>query len=57
MNGGTTTRPAALDTVLIEPDAARVSLVWRAALECDKKVLQTREVVVDLVQAVPAMAI
>jgi hypothetical protein len=39
-------RPADLDTVLIEPDAGRVVLVWRSALRCDKKTLRVREVAV-----------
>lgn len=37
-------RPALLDTVIIEPDAARVVLVWRSALACDKKALQVKEI-------------
>ena len=37
-------RPAVLDTVVVEPDASRLTLVWRAALQCDKKALQTREI-------------
>ena len=43
-NGGEEVRRAALETVLIEPDARRVVLVWRAALNCDKQVLKIREV-------------
>jgi hypothetical protein len=38
-------RPANLDTVVIEPDASRVILVWRSVLRCDKKALRVREVV------------
>jgi hypothetical protein len=45
-------RPAVLDTVLLEPDAARVVLVWRAALVCDKRTLRVREVVASLPGAV-----
>ncbi len=41
-------RPALLDTVLIEPDAARLILVWRAALPCPKEALRVREVHVDM---------
>jgi hypothetical protein len=37
-------RPANLDTVLIEPDANRVVLVWRSVLRCDKKALRVNEV-------------
>ncbi|HEV8263939.1 MAG TPA: DUF2169 domain-containing protein [Gemmatimonadales bacterium] len=36
--------PADLDTVLIEPDQNRLSLVWRTALRCDKKALRVNEV-------------
>ena len=46
LDGGTEVRPAALDTVLLEPDAERVVLVWRARLRCDKKALKVREVAV-----------
>jgi hypothetical protein len=41
-------RPANLDLVLIEPDAARLVLVWRAVLPCDKKALRVREVRAEL---------
>ena len=41
-------RPPVLDTVIIEPDAGRLVLVWRAALACDKKALRVREVIVSL---------
>lgn len=40
------TPPVHLDTVLIEPDAARVVLVWRTVLQCDKKLLKVREIAV-----------
>jgi hypothetical protein len=42
------TRPAALDTIIIEPDARRVVLVWRAALRCDKKALTVKDVSVSV---------
>jgi hypothetical protein len=46
---GETTRPeVALETVLIEPDASRLCLVWRAAVPCDKSVLQVERVDVGL---------
>ncbi len=35
---------APLDTVLIEPDAARLVLLWRTVLPCDKKVLRVRAI-------------
>jgi hypothetical protein len=44
-------RPAALDTVILEPDAARLVMVWRAALPCDKKALKVKEVQIDVQQA------
>jgi hypothetical protein len=37
-------REAMLDTIIIEPTARRVQLVWRAAFACDKKALKVREV-------------
>jgi hypothetical protein len=46
LDGGTKSVAANLDTVLIEPDASRVILVWRAVLQCDKKLLRVREVTV-----------
>ena len=42
--GGPQARPAHLDTVLIEPDARRVVLVWRAALAVDKQALRVSEI-------------
>ena len=44
LDGGPQPVPAALDTVLVEPDAGRVLLTWRAALACDKRALRVREV-------------
>ena len=40
--------PARLDLVWLTPDNATLSLVWRAALRCDKKMLSVREVTVTL---------
>jgi hypothetical protein len=40
--------PVHLDTVIIEPDHARVVLVWRTVLACDKKLLRVREIAVRL---------
>jgi hypothetical protein len=37
-------RPLALETVLIEPDAARLQMLWRASLAVDKKLLRLRSV-------------
>lgn len=41
---GDEARPANLDTVLLEPDAGRMVLTWRAALAADKRTLRAREV-------------
>jgi hypothetical protein len=38
------TRPANLDSVVILPDENRLTLVWRAALACDKRLLHVRVV-------------
>jgi hypothetical protein len=48
---GADVRTADLDTVIVEPDAARVVLVWRAALRCDKKALKVKEVGVTVSRA------
>ena len=47
-DSGTETAPPVLDTVIIEPDAGRLMMVWRAALPCDKRVLKVREVEIAL---------
>lgn len=44
--GGIERPPANLETVLLEPDENRVSLTWRAALPCDRKVLKVEKVTV-----------
>jgi hypothetical protein len=44
VDGTPQARPANLDTVLIEPDAGRVLLTWRAAFACDKKALRVGEI-------------
>jgi hypothetical protein len=44
LDRGEEMRPALLDTMIIEPDAARVVLVWRSALPCDKKALKVKEI-------------
>lgn len=38
------TAPAKLDTVVIQPDQARLVLVWRSGFACDKKALQVSEI-------------
>ena len=42
--GGIEHPPVNLETVLLEPDDNRVSLTWRAALPCDRKVLKVEKV-------------
>ena len=37
-----------LETVLLEPDDARLSLVWRGAVPCDKRALKVEEVGIEL---------
>ncbi len=36
--------PMNLETVILEPNEKRLSMVWRAAFECDKKVLKISEI-------------
>lgn len=42
-----------LETVLIEPDENRLSLVWRGAVPCDKKALKIEEIFVESDGAAP----
>lgn len=42
------TPPLNLETVLIEPDDSRFSMVWRGFVECDKKPLKVSQVTVAL---------
>ena len=49
LDRGTEPVQASLDTIIVEPDAARLVMVWRAALRCDKKALAVREVRTKLV--------
>lgn len=37
--------PLAIETLLLEPDQERFSLLWRGAVPCDKRVLKVRKVV------------
>lgn len=41
---GLQSKDAVLDTVILEPDEQRFVLVWRAALQCDKKLLKVQEI-------------
>lgn len=40
-----------LETLLVDADKMQLSLVWRAAMSCDKEALKIREVVVNLSQS------
>lgn len=40
--------PANLETLLIEPDANRLCMTWRAALPCDRQVLKVEKVTLGL---------
>ena len=44
LDSGEERKTASLDTVILRPDEARLVLVWRAALPCDKRLLKVREV-------------
>jgi hypothetical protein len=46
--GATQTPTANLETILIEPDANRASLTWRAAIPADRQVLKVEKIVVAL---------
>lgn len=39
-----------LETLFLEPEEKRMSLLWRACMACDKKVLKVEEVNIDLQQ-------
>ena len=46
---GSTQRPTAnLETLLIEPDANRLCMSWRATLPCDRQVLKVQKVILAL---------
>ncbi len=51
LNGKSEERPAMIDTVILEPSARRLMIVWRAAFACDKKALKVREVEATLAGA------
>lgn len=51
LDGAPNERPAALDTVILEPDEGRFSLVWRAALRTDKRTLRVSHAAVSLIGA------
>ena len=37
-------RPAVLDTVILEPDAGRLIMLWKSSFRCDKQALRVREI-------------
>ncbi len=39
-----------LETVIIEPNRLKLSMVWRAALQCDKRALQISDVKISMAQ-------
>ncbi len=49
LTSGSEQRAGVLDTLVVEPDAARVVLVWRTRLTCDKKALKVQEVEASMV--------
>jgi hypothetical protein len=55
MGGATQRPPLSLETLLLEPDQGRFSLVWRGAVPCDKQVLKVQKVVF-LVKALSGVA-
>ena len=42
--------PLNLETVLVEPDEQRLSLVWKASIPCDKETLKIHEVELNLLE-------
>ena len=48
VSGRAETLEPRLETVLLEPDDERMSLVWRSALACDKEALAIEEVAVAM---------
>jgi hypothetical protein len=50
-NGEESTGPAVVDTISIEPEAGRFSLVWRASLPLKKNMLEVAQVVVGRMSA------
>jgi hypothetical protein len=46
--GKTQIPPLNLETVLIEPNDSRLTMIWRAAIQCDKKALKVEQVDINL---------
>jgi hypothetical protein len=56
IDGQITRHTPTLDTVIIEPDDNRYSLIWRCKQTCDKKMLRIEQVAFAIKQADPAVA-
>lgn len=39
-----------LETIIIEPDAQRFSMIWRGIMACDKKALKIEQITMDLLE-------
>jgi hypothetical protein len=48
LDRGSERRPTVLESVILEPDAERLVMVWRSAFPCDKRMLRLKEVHVAL---------
>lgn len=48
VDGAVQRPPLAIETLLLEPDQERFSLLWRGAMPCDKRVLKVRKIVFGL---------
>jgi hypothetical protein len=48
IGGSKQSPPFHLETVLIEPDENRLSLTWRAELDCDKRALKVEQVTIGV---------
>src|SRR5205807_2505220 len=51
VDGASERPPPHLETVLIEPDANRMCMTWRAVLPCDRKSLKISKVVIGRARA------
>ena len=39
-----------LETLILEPNQFKLSMVWRAAMQCDKKVLKISSIKINLIR-------
>jgi hypothetical protein len=56
VDGAEQPRPTVMDTVIIDADTARLMLVWRAALPCDKQALKVSVIRVAARRLAPGVA-